>query len=268
MKALLLAAGKSERLRPLLGDIPKPMARICGKPLLQYNIELLKAHGVTELYINLHYKPDSIREYFGDGSNFGVHIEYSHEETILGTAGAAKKLEQEFDKPFLVVYGDNISDTDITAMIAQHANSGAHATIAVFDPNINANTAMAGGKIEADASGRILRFIEGSGASPECLAVASLSGDTACTSSDCARTRLPHARSLVNAGIYVLEPGVLALIPPGVYCDFGHDALAKMVDECYNMRIFLLGGYCLGPDTPEAFQKAESYILAHLGDTR
>ena len=98
MKTIILAAGKGERLKGIVDTVPKPMVRIAGKPILQHNIELCRKHGITDLYINLHHLPDRIVDYFGNGEKFGVTITYSYEETLLGTAGAVRRIADHFWK--------------------------------------------------------------------------------------------------------------------------------------------------------------------------
>ena len=92
MKAIILAAGEGTRLRPLTRDRPKPMLPLGGQPLIGYLVALLREHGVREIAVNLHHRPDSIRAYLGEGRDFGVRVTYSHEETLLGSAGAVKEL--------------------------------------------------------------------------------------------------------------------------------------------------------------------------------
>src|ERR1044072_9517480 len=100
-KAMLLAAGKGPRLKPLTETVAKCMIEIGGKPVLEHNIVWLRKYGVTDILINLHYLAEAVMNYFGDGSRFGVRLKYSYEEELLGTAGAVKKVESFFDAPFL-----------------------------------------------------------------------------------------------------------------------------------------------------------------------
>ena len=113
MKAILLAAGKSSRITSKINNIPKPLIEINGKPILQYNIEMLKRYGIDDLIINTHYKKESIKERFGNGNKFGVNIQYIDEEILLGTAGTIKSLEDMLKGPFLVVYADNLTKINI-----------------------------------------------------------------------------------------------------------------------------------------------------------
>src|SRR5690606_25874488 len=122
MRALILAAGEGSRLRPLTLDRPKPMLPIGGVPILQHQVDYLRSHGITEIAINLHYKPEVIVDHFGDGSSFGVRITYSREARLLGSAGAAKQLDWYFDDTFIVLYGDVLTNLDIGQLIAFHAS--------------------------------------------------------------------------------------------------------------------------------------------------
>jgi NDP-sugar pyrophosphorylase family protein len=112
MQAIILSAGLGVRLRPITETIPKVMVPIGGKPLLEHHIEQLKKHGVCNIFINLYYLPDVIKNYFGDGSKFGVNISYKYEKKILGTAGGIKNFENEITNSFFVVYGDVLNFID------------------------------------------------------------------------------------------------------------------------------------------------------------
>src|SRR3989344_735422 len=115
-QAVILCAGLGTRLRPVTDTIPKPMLPLLGKPMLEYNIEQFKKHGVTEFFFNLHYLPEVIREYFGDGSKWGVKITYNFEPKILGTAGGMKSFEDKLDDTFFLIYGDMLSLVDYSKM--------------------------------------------------------------------------------------------------------------------------------------------------------
>ena len=104
MKALILAAGFGKRLLPLTKDKPKAMLKIDNKPIIEHTINWLNKNNILDIAINLHYKPQVIIEYLGDGSKFGVNITYSHEEEILGTAGAVKLLQNYLDEDFFIIY--------------------------------------------------------------------------------------------------------------------------------------------------------------------
>lgn len=187
MKALILVGGKGTRLYPLTKTLPKPMAPVVNRPHLERVIEWLKRHGVTDVILTLHYKPEHFREYFGDGSRFGLRVHYVDEPQPLGTGGAIRNAEELFDSTFLVFNGDILTDLNLTEVVRFHKEKGAAVTIAlqpVDDPTKY-------GVVELDSDSRILRFVE---------------------------KPAPHEApsNLINAGTYVMEPHVLRYIPRGV----------------------------------------------------
>lgn len=207
MRALILAAGEGQRLRPFTATMPKPMLSIAGKPILEHNVRLLAKHGVREIAINLHHQPEAIRGHFGDGSLFGVHLRYTHEPELLGTAGALTQLRDFFTETFLVLYGDNLSTCDLTSLIALHRARAraAEATIALF----SREDVSASGVAVLDETDKITGFIE----KPE-------PGQTTST--------------WVNAGIVACEPRVLGYIDK-TPCDFGRDIFPRMLVEKRNI---------------------------------
>lgn len=201
-KAMLLAAGQGTRLRPLTENISKCMVPIAGKPMLEHNIEWLKKFGVTDIIINLHYKPEAITNHFGDGGGFGVRITYSFERELLGTAGAVKNVAPFFDTPFFVWYGDNLSTCRLDHLWESHRARGGVATIALHyreDPTQS-------GIVGLDEAGRIVRFLE--------------------------KPRADQVFShWVSAGILVLEPIALDAIPTGTPADFGRDVFPALLES-------------------------------------
>lgn len=199
-QAMLLAAGQGMRLRPLTEQMPKCMVRLGGKPLLEYGVRWLRKHGVTDLAINLHHFPETVTEYFGDGRRWGVHITYSFEPEPLGTAGGVKRMASFFRGPFFVWYGDNLSTCRLDHLWDHHRSCGGAVTIALHhreDPTH-------GGIVGLDARDRITRFVE----------------------KPAGTEAFSH---WVNAGIYVLEPAVLAEIPADKGVDFGRDVFPAML---------------------------------------
>src|SRR3972149_3347488 len=132
MKALVLAAGKGTRLGALTHHIPKPMLPVGGRPLLEHILEPLRRHNITDIAINLHHKPEAILRHFGSGDVWGVHLRYSYEAALLGSAGTAlRHLAWVYPDSFLLYYGDVYTDADLTELIECHRSSQAVATIAV-----------------------------------------------------------------------------------------------------------------------------------------
>ena len=201
MKAMILAAGQGTRLRPLTERMPKCMVPVGGKPILEHTIEWLHKFGVTELAINLCYLPQVIIDYFGDGSSWGVEITYSIEEQLLGTAGGVKNVAWYFDGPFFVWYGDNLSRCNLDRLYRYHQTKNGSATIALHYREDVTRSGIAG----LDGEDRIVRFLE--------------------------KPRPEQVFShWVSAGIFVLEPAVLNLIPQGRAVDFGRDIFPALLD--------------------------------------
>ncbi len=113
MKAVIMAGGEGTRLRPMTCNCPKPMVPIVNKPVMEHITELLKKHGIIDIAATLQYMPDLIREYFGDGEEFGVNLRYYVESTPLGTAGSVKNAQQFLDDTFIVISGDALTDIDL-----------------------------------------------------------------------------------------------------------------------------------------------------------
>lgn len=239
MKCLVLAAGMSTRLAALTGGAPKPLTPVAGIPVLHRNLRWLASHGITEAYVNLHYRAAEIQQSIGDGSAFGIRVTWSLEDPILGTAGAAKKLERELTSDpggrFLLVYGDNVFGFDLSAMIALHdrlhrANTALAGTIAVFDTQNNPHTGIAGGRVASDATGRVTDFVEGR----------------------------PDAPGCVNAACYVLEARSLEFIaPPPRATDWARETFPAMLKAGEYLYAHVIDGYCLGVDTPESYRIAQ-----------
>lgn len=190
MKAMILAAGFGSRLRPLTDTTPKPLLPLAGRPLVEWNLHLLRRYGVIEVIINLHHLGDQIERALGDGSRFGMRFTYSHEPVILGTGGSIKQAESFFGgESFLVVNGDTVLELDVGALWEFHARHGALATMVVReDPE-----AKRWGAVEVDDAHRVLR-INGRGRG----------NDTGVSTV-----------ALMFAGVHVMRPRLLQDIPVG-----------------------------------------------------
>lgn len=152
MKALVLAAGRGERLRPLTDSIPKPMLELGGRPLIHYALKMLRRGGITEVAINLHHLGDQLAGALGDGTELGLKITYAPEPTLLGTAGPLKGLAAFFgEEPFMVINSDTIMNLDLPRMFDFHRSRGALATFALRPPT----SLETYSKIEIAADGRI-----------------------------------------------------------------------------------------------------------------
>lgn len=238
---LVLAAGKSTRIASIAAGAPKPLLEFGGRSLIEWNLEWLVAAGVTEVWINLHYRPETIRAVLGDGSRYGVRIEYSYEPELLGTAGAWRRVAAGWGSTSLVLYGDNVQRFGLAGFLAAHRRSGAVATVALFDPARHRNTGIAGGHVVLGGDGRIIEFREGA-------------------------PRRDGSGEYVNAGAYLLEPAVLAAIPEG-FQDFGRDVFPRLLaGGGLHGYVIEDTGFCLGLDTPESF--AEGRRLLEAGEVK
>ena len=239
MKALILAAGIGSRLGL---DIPKPMYKINGKPVLEHNILLLKKHGIKNICITLHYKGDVIKNYFGDGSKWNVRIHYSFEDELLGTSGALKNRDVnsflEKDQ-FFVVYGDTYTDINLSQMLDFHNSTKPIATIVLFDPKKALNSGIAGGVITMDMENNIVSFIEGKG---------------------------NEINGYVNAGVYIVEHEILDMIPGNYPSDFGKDIFPKLLKEGSLLKGYITNSFVLAIDTQDAL-KVTKQVLSK-GETK
>ncbi len=216
MKAMILAAGKGTRVRPITNDTPKPMIPLLQKPVLESIIEHLKTCGIDEIIINTSYLSSKIENYFGNGSRFGVQIAYSFEGEILedeivskalGSAGGMKKIQDFsnfFDDTFVVLCADALIDLDIQEVIALHKEKKALATIALKQVPINETNKY--GMVELDENNKILTFQE--------------------------KPDIQDAISdLANTGIYIFEPEIFDYIPSEKEFDIGGDLLPLLAKQ-------------------------------------
>ncbi len=194
---MVLAAGLGTRLRPLTYEITKPMVPVLDRPVMEHIVELLARHGFSEVIANLHYFPDSIREYFGE------RISYRFEEELLGTAGGVRACADFFgEEPFLVISGDALTDIDLTAFAARHRESGGVATLAVKQvPDTREY-----GVVLHDRDGRITGFQEKP--APE-----------------------DALSNLGNCGIYMFDPGIFDYFPPEPFVDWAKDVFPVLLDS-------------------------------------
>jgi mannose-1-phosphate guanylyltransferase len=184
IKAVILVGGPGTRLQPLTDSIPKSLVPVLNKPFMEHTFAYLKHHGIEDIILTLSYLPETIINYFGDGSRAGVHLSYCIEEEPLGTAGAVKNAEEHLDNTFVVLNGDVFSDINLADMLAYHRKNRSVTTISLK----RVDNPSAFGVVETDDTGRVQRFIEKPPA-------------------DEANT------NWINAGIYILEPEVLEHVP-------------------------------------------------------
>jgi mannose-1-phosphate guanylyltransferase / phosphomannomutase len=248
MKAVVMAGGEGSRLRPLTINRPKPMVPIVNKPVMEHVLDLLKRHGIVDVVVTVQYLASVIQDYFGDGSQLGMNISYSVEETPLGTAGSVKLAEDQLrDDTFIVISGDALTDFDLGKIIASHKERKAKATLTLYHvPN-----PLEYGVVITDDAGRIRQFLEKPG-------WGEVFSDT------------------VNTGIYVLEPSIFDYYEGGKPVDFSSDVFPQLLRKKDALYGYVADGYwCDVGNIPE-FLRANADLLSgnvnlepigrHLGD--
>jgi mannose-1-phosphate guanylyltransferase len=216
MKAMILAAGKGTRVRPITHTIPKPMIPILQKPVMEFLLELLREHGFTEIMVNVSHLAEEIENYFRDGQRFGVEIAYSFEGRIedgeligdaMGSAGGLKKIQtfqRFFDDTFVVLCGDALIDLDLSEAVRRHKAKGAMASL--ITKRVPREQVSSYGVVVTDDDGRVRSFQE--------------------------KPAVDEAASdMINTGIYIFEPEVLDYVPVGVAFDIGSDLFPRLVED-------------------------------------
>jgi mannose-1-phosphate guanylyltransferase len=230
LPAVILVGGLGTRLRPLTDRTRKDMLPLVDRPQLAYTFDHLRRFGVTRAVVSCGYLPTQIQEHFGD--RYGdLRLEYRIEDEPLGTGGAIRFAAEGIDEPFLALNGDSLRETDLSALLAFHRERGGRATILltpVEDPSRY-------GLVRLHADGRVRSFLEKP--RPEEI-------DT----------------NLINAGLYVLEPDVLDLIPPGRPVSIEREVFPQLVEEG-TVHGVALPGYWLDIGTPDAYLQAHRDVL-------
>lgn len=232
MKALFLAGGKGIRLQPLTDKVPKPMVPIMNKPLLERTMVHLKKSGISEIVISSCYQPQYIEEYFGNGEQFGLKIQYIVEDIPLGTGGAIKKAGARFKDTFIVFNSDILSDIDIRKLMDYHKNSHALATIAVTE----VEDPSAYGVIECDVDGYAVSFVE----KPVQEQIFS---------------------NFINAGIYIFEPEILKEIPIDSVVSVEREIFPKLLVEGHKIAVYKDDGYWMDIGTLEKYMQVHKDIM-------
>jgi mannose-1-phosphate guanylyltransferase/phosphomannomutase len=227
MKAVVMAGGEGTRLRPLTSNQPKPMVPIVGKPCMEHILELLRKHGFDDVVVTVAFLPQAIRSYFGNGESLGMSIEYSVEESPLGTAGSVGLAREKLDEPFLVISGDALCDVDLTKLVEFHREQGAAVTIGLK----SVENPLEFGIVVTDEEGRVERFLE----KPSWGQVFS---DT------------------INTGIYVLEPEVLRHVPTDRPYDFSKELFPLLLEMGRPLYGYVCDGYWQDIGNLDQFRQA------------
>ena len=241
MKATVLCAGYGTRLGNLVEETPKPMLPLGDRPMLEHILRHLARHGFDQVAVNLHFRPEAIRDYFGDGGGLGIRLIYSDEPELLGTAGGVKRMASFLagGEPFLVHYGDVVTNQDFSAMLRFHKDRHALATLLVHQ------RAQSNSVIGLDHERRIIAFLE--------------------------RPEPEQRRTLdspwVHSGIAICDLEILDAIPSDTACDLPRDIYTKLVPTG-RLFAFPLTGYRCAVDSPERLAEARDAVARGiLGDS-
>jgi mannose-1-phosphate guanylyltransferase/phosphomannomutase len=229
-----MAGGEGTRLRPMTANQPKPLLPVANRPIMEHVLRLLKKHGFDETVVTVQFLAALVRNYFGDGEDVGMSLQYATEEAPLGTAGSVKNAEDALrDDSFLVISGDALTDMDLSEMVRFHKENGALVTVGltrVPDP-------LEFGIVIADEDGRIQRFLE----KPTWGQVFS---DT------------------VNTGVYIMEPEALAEVSPKESVDWSHDVFPKLLARGAPIYGYISDKYWEDVGTLESYMKAQADVLS------
>ncbi|HLC32386.1 MAG TPA: nucleotidyltransferase family protein [Candidatus Nanoarchaeia archaeon] len=224
-KAVILAGGFGSRMKELTKNTPKPMLPLQGKRILEYAVDLFRRYGITDLAISVHYLKDQIKDYFGNGSRFGVNIIYIEENEPLGTAGALRLAQEWLDEPFIMCNADELKDLNLQEMYEQHCETDALVTLAltaVEDPSQY-------GVVEIDGL-RVKRFVE--------------------------KPKKDEAPSnLISAGLYIIDPVVVKRVPEG-FCMVEKNIFPQLAQEG-KLFGFEFKGQWFDTGTPERYAHAQ-----------
>ncbi|PFJ12633.1 nucleotidyltransferase [Bacillus cereus] len=231
MKGVILAGGKGRRLRPLTCNTPKPMLPLLEKPVLEYNIELLRQHGIREIAITVQYMSTAIKQYFGDGSKWGVNLYYYEDSPPLGTAGSIKQAENFLDETFVVISGDALTDFQLSEGIAFHEQKKRMVTMFVKE----VENPLSFGLVVMNNEQEIVRYIE----KPSWNEVVS---------------------NVVNTGIYMMDPEIFSYIPPQKFVDFSQDVFPLLTNK-NALFAYLSEGYWLDIGTFDQYRQAQFDLL-------
>ncbi|KUG03234.1 mannose-1-phosphate guanylyltransferase / phosphomannomutase [hydrocarbon metagenome] len=233
MKAMIMAAGVGSRLMPLTMHIPKPMVPVGNRPLMEHIVHLLGNHGCKQVIANLHYHSRIINEYFKDGARYGMSINYSLEDELMGTAGGVKKCDWFLNDTFVVISGDALTDLNITALLHAHRQNGALATIALK----KVDEVEHFGIVITDENNKIKSFQE--------------------------KPKSAEALSkTANTGIYIFEPEIFKYIPARQFYDFGKQVFPHLVKIGAPFYGVSINDYWCDVGNIDTYRRAHADLLA------
>lgn len=245
MKGIIIAGGLGTRLRPLTYRRPKPLVPVANRPFLEYQVALLREHGIEDIVFATNYMAEQIEAHFGDGSRFGVRMRYALEETPLGTGGAIRNAADQFAGEAVAVFnGDILTDYDLSAILAFHRERKAIATITLAEiarPNPF-------GVLILDETGRVQEWREPSEERKKALAAGQIPPE--------------EGADFINAGFYVLEPECIARIPAGVPSSVERDIYPKLLAEGAAVYGVAPGGFWMDMGRAEQLIAATNAVLS------
>lgn len=226
MKVVIIAGGKGTRIASVNSEIPKAMIPVCGKPIIEHEIELCKRYGYTDFLFIIGHMGDQISSYFGDGGKWDVRIEYYQETQPLGTAGALGYLKDKLREDFFVMYGDTIVDFDMEAMLKYHQEKQAKATL-FLHPNDHPYDSDI---VELDSEGRVVKF-----------------------------DNKPHpdgfvSKNIVNAALFIFSPEILEQIEVGVKSHIEKNVLPRCLEAGMPLYGYVSPEYIKDMGTPDRYE--------------
>ena len=234
MKVVIIAGGQGTRIASVNSEIPKAMIPVAGKPVLEYEVELAKRYGFTDFLFITGHLGSIISDHFGDGSKWGVNIEYYQEEKPLGTAGALGLLKDRLTEDFFVLYGDTITDFDMQAMLAYHKSKSADATLFVH-PNDHPYDSDI---VSLDANNQVTAFCHKP--HPEAFV----------------------SHNVVNAALFIFTPKILEMIPIGRKSHIEKDVLPACIAAGMNLFGYKSFEYIKDMGTPDRYHAVEEDVLS------
>jgi mannose-1-phosphate guanylyltransferase/phosphomannomutase len=233
MKAVIMAGGFGTRIQPLTKSVPKPMLDVVNIPMMEHILKRVIKAGIKEVVILLYFKPEVIKEYFGNGSKWGVKIDYVLPKGDFGTCGAVGQAREYLkDEPFIIVSGDLVTDFDLSKIIEFHNNKNSLLTIGLTP----VDNPLQFGVVITDKDSKIIKFLE----KPSWGEVFS---DT------------------INTGIYIIEPQILKYIPENKEFDFSKDLFPKLMREGVDLWGCHIEGYWRDVGNPQSYREVHQDIL-------
>jgi NDP-sugar pyrophosphorylase family protein len=236
MKAVIVAGGRGERLRPLTDTLPKPMLEVAGKPILEHTINLLKNYGINDFIISLCYLPEKITEYFGNGRKFNINIKYIYEkeDSPLGTAGNIAEARMFIDSTFIVTYADILRELNIADMIKFHKGKKAFATLNVYKRFGDNPKSM----VVFNKNKKITSFVE--------------------------RPKTDEVnKNFVwsNGSFYIFEPEIFNFITENKFIDFGKHVFTEILQQKKEIHAYPTGSFFIDIGNFDKLLKAKKYLI-------